>query len=181
MQIVSVTVCLKNLYVFWIRLSFFIFRIKLKSGFILQAELKNGFGHDEIIELIHSHSKQHHILKELLDTERLYVSEIKSILRVREIPFKTLCKFLSKLTLMKYYLLGQGYKDMLVDEQMKAIVPNELVGKEDILFCNLEELQNFHGEKVLPDLCSYILDVGKVANLFVKQVRSILNQYYLNE
>lgn len=54
---------------------------------------------------------------------------------------------------------------------MKAIVPNELVGKEDILFCNLDDLYYFHGEKFLPELCSYILDVGKVANLFVKQVR----------
>ena len=76
---------------------------------------------------------------------------------------------------------------MLHDEQMKTIVPNELAGKEDILFCNLEELHQFHGEKFLPDLCSYILDVGKVANLFVKQVRYvyflIFNQrgYYLHK
>lgn len=59
---------------------------------------------------------------------------------------------------------------MLYDEHMKTIVPVELVGKEDVLFCNLDELHKFHGEKFLPDLCSYILDVGKVANLFIQQV-----------
>ncbi|XP_065216565.1 guanine nucleotide exchange factor DBS-like isoform X2 [Planococcus citri] len=117
-----------------------------KSG-----DLKNGFSHDEIIELIQAHSKQHHILKELLDTERVYVSEIKTILR--------------------------GYKDMLTDVQMKSIVPNEFVGKEDTLFCNLEELHQFHGDKFLPELSSFILDVGKVANLFVDQQDEFLRLY----
>lgn len=47
--------------------------------------LQNGISHDSIIKLanIHNiHTKQHHILKELLETEKIYVKEMKSILSV---------------------------------------------------------------------------------------------------
>lgn len=58
----------------------------------------------------------------------------------------------------------------MYDEHMKTLVPEDLVGKEDILFCNIDDLCKFHGDRFLPELSSYIFDVGKVADLFVKQV-----------
>lgn len=59
---------------------------------------------------------------------------------------------------------------MMSDEQMKSLVPEELFGKENILFCNIEELCKFHGDRFLPELSSCIFDVNKVANLFLKEV-----------
>lgn len=38
--------------------------------------------HDAVIELVNFHSKQYHILKELLETERVYVQEMKTIVTV---------------------------------------------------------------------------------------------------
>ncbi len=59
---------------------------------------------------------------------------------------------------------------MIYDEQMKKLVPDELIGKENILFCNVDELCRFHGDIFLPQLSSFIVDVGKVARLFLTQV-----------
>lgn len=59
---------------------------------------------------------------------------------------------------------------MMYDEEMRSIVPEELISKEDILFCNVEELCNFHERIFLPELSSFILNVEKVAELFMKQV-----------
>lgn len=58
----------------------------------------------------------------------------------------------------------------MYDDDIKSQVPEELFGKENILFCNIEELCNFHGEIFLPQLSSSILDISKVAALFVARV-----------
>lgn len=55
--------------------------------------------------------------------------------------------------------------------ETKHLVPEELMGKENTLFCNIEELCRFHGNVFLPQLSSSILDVGKVAELFLAQVK----------
>lgn len=68
------------------------------------------------------------------------------------------------------YLYLQGYRDKMYDDDMKNQVPEELFGKENILFCNIEELCNFHGEIFLPQLSSSILDISRVAELFVAKV-----------
>ncbi|KOX71191.1 Guanine nucleotide exchange factor DBS [Melipona quadrifasciata] len=70
--------------------------------------------------------KRGHVLAELVETERIYVAELGSIIK--------------------------GYKMELTNEAMAHLVPTALVGKGDILFGNLEDIYIFHGETFLKDL-----------------------------
>ncbi|XP_037904772.1 guanine nucleotide exchange factor DBS isoform X5 [Hermetia illucens] len=87
--------------------------------------------------------KRGHVLTELLETERIYVTEMASILR--------------------------GYRDQMVSEEMASLVPPSLQGKEDILFGNLHELYKFHSEVFLKDLENCISTTELVALCFVQR------------
>lgn len=95
--------------------------------------------------------KRGHVLAELLDTERIYVAELGSIIK--------------------------GYKMELTNEAMTHLVPAALIGKADVLFGNLEEICIFHGETFLRDLENCISNTELVALCFVQRVRinQILN------
>ncbi|XP_054741080.1 guanine nucleotide exchange factor DBS isoform X4 [Anastrepha obliqua] len=84
-----------------------------------------------------------HILTELLETERIYVNEMASILK--------------------------GYRDQMLSEEMMHLVPASLQGKEDILFGNLHELYTFHNEIFLKDLENCISTTELVALCFVQR------------
>ncbi|KAH8272607.1 hypothetical protein KR018_004056, partial [Drosophila ironensis] len=87
--------------------------------------------------------KRGHVLTELLETERIYVNEISSILK--------------------------GYCDQLKSEELMHLVPVSLYGKEDILFGNLHELYTFHNETFLKDLENCISSTELVALCFVQR------------
>ena len=90
--------------------------------------------------------KRGHVLAELLETERIYVSELGSIIK--------------------------GYKMELMNEAMAHLVPAALVGNADVLFGNLEDIYIFHGETFLRDLENCISNTELVALCFVQRVIS---------
>ncbi|KAL5288825.1 MCF2L family protein [Megaselia abdita] len=87
--------------------------------------------------------KRGHVLTELLETERIYVSEMSSILK--------------------------GYRDQMQSEELVHLVPASLQGKEDVLFGNLHELYKFHSEVFLKDLEKCISTTELVALCFVQR------------
>ncbi|XP_014229850.1 guanine nucleotide exchange factor DBS-like isoform X2 [Trichogramma pretiosum] len=87
--------------------------------------------------------KRGHVLAELVDTERIYVAELGSIV--------------------------QGYKLEMSNEEMAHLVPQALVDKQDILFGNLEDIYLFHGETFLVDLENCISNTQLVALCFVQR------------
>ncbi|XP_037046122.1 guanine nucleotide exchange factor DBS isoform X3 [Bradysia coprophila] len=87
--------------------------------------------------------KRGHVLAELLETERIYVSEMGSILK--------------------------GYRDQMVSDDMASLVPPGLEGKEDVLFGNLNELYSFHNDIFLKDLENCISTTELVALCFVQR------------
>ncbi|XP_031842251.1 guanine nucleotide exchange factor DBS isoform X1 [Nomia melanderi] len=98
--------------------------------------------------------KRGHVLAELVETERIYVAELGSIIK--------------------------GYKMELTNEAMAHLIPPALVGKGDILFGNLEDIYIFHGETFLRDLENCISNTELVALCFVqrREVFFRLYSYY---
>lgn len=88
--------------------------------------------------------KRGHVLAELVETERIYVAELGSIIK--------------------------GYKMELTNEGMTHLIPTVLIGKGDILFGNLEDIYIFHGETFLKDLENCISNTELVALCFVQRV-----------
>ncbi|XP_046866240.1 guanine nucleotide exchange factor DBS isoform X2 [Drosophila willistoni] len=87
--------------------------------------------------------KRGHVLTELLETERIYVNEMSSILK--------------------------GYCDQMQSEELMHMVPASLQGKEDVLFGNLHELYTFHNDVFLKDLENCISTTELVALCFVQR------------
>lgn len=88
--------------------------------------------------------KRGHVLAELVETERIYVTELGSIIK--------------------------GYKMEMTNETMVHLIPAALVGKADVLFGNLEDIYIFHGETFLRDLENCISNTELVALCFVQRV-----------
>ncbi|XP_039286746.1 guanine nucleotide exchange factor DBS [Nilaparvata lugens] len=101
-----------------------------------------------------SKAKRHHVLTELLETERIYVSELGSILK--------------------------GYKSAMSSDDMRLLLPPGLEEKSDILFGNLDEIHQFHGEVFLQDLENCISTTELVALCFTHRRESFhrLYSYY---
>lgn len=93
--------------------------------------------------------KRGHVLAELVETERIYVAELGSIIK--------------------------GYKMEMTNEVMAHLIPAALVGKADVLFGNLEDIYIFHGETFLRDLENCISNTELVALCFVQRVSVHLN------
>ena len=66
--------------------------------------------------------KRGHVLRELIETERVYVEEMRAII--------------------------QGYCDEMEDNAgyMQQLVPDPLRGKQDVLFGNMREIYDFHAK-----------------------------------
>ncbi|XP_054266389.1 guanine nucleotide exchange factor DBS-like [Macrosteles quadrilineatus] len=96
-------------------------------------------------------AKRNHVLTELLDTERLYVAELGSILT--------------------------GYKYQMSEEDMRTLLPAGLEDKAEVLFGNLEELYRFHGEVFLKDLENCISTTELVALCFTHRKESFYRLY----
>lgn len=89
-------------------------------------------------------AKHGHVLAELLETEKIYVTELYSILK--------------------------GYKMEAFSEEMQPILPPGFIEKLDIIFGNLEEIYAFHANVFLKDLENCISSVDLVALCFVQRV-----------
>ncbi|XP_014215398.1 guanine nucleotide exchange factor DBS-like isoform X2 [Copidosoma floridanum] len=87
--------------------------------------------------------KRGHVLTELLETERIYVAELGSIIK--------------------------GYKLEMNNEAMTHLVPAALLGKADLLFGNLEDIYIFHSDTFLRDLENCISNTELVALCFVQR------------
>ncbi|XP_052854722.1 uncharacterized protein LOC128263675 isoform X2 [Drosophila gunungcola] len=94
--------------------------------------------------------KRDQVLKELLETERIYVNEMRSILK--------------------------GYCDRLKSDDL---APETLQGNEDILFGNLQELYTFHNDVFLKDLENCISTTELVALCFVQRRDTFFQLYSL--
>lgn len=101
--------------------------------------MENNTSQDEV-----SAAKRGHVLTELLETERIYVSELCSILK--------------------------GYKMEAFSDEMQPILPPGFIEKLDIIFGNLEEICAFHSNVFLKDLENCISSVDLVALCFVQRV-----------
>ncbi|XP_069678460.1 guanine nucleotide exchange factor DBS [Periplaneta americana] len=96
-------------------------------------------------------TKRGHVLAELLETERVYVTELGSLIK--------------------------GYKCELQSSEMQSLVPPALVGKADVLFGNLEEIYTFHSDVFLRDLENCISNTELVALCFTQRRDAFLRLY----
>lgn len=101
--------------------------------------IANNTSQDEV-----SVARRGHVLGELLETERIYVTELGSILK--------------------------GYKTEAFSEEMQPIIPAGFIEKLDIVFGNLDEIFLFHSNIFLKDLENCISSVDLVALCFVQRV-----------
>ncbi|KAF2360234.1 CRAL-TRIO lipid binding domain [Trinorchestia longiramus] len=93
------------------------------------------------------------VLKELLDTEKIYVSELCSVLK--------------------------GYKDDMMNPDMQHLIPIQLYGKSDILFGNLEQIYLFHNDVFLRDLETCIDTPELIGLCFVQRKETFHHLYSL--
>ncbi|XP_038207578.1 guanine nucleotide exchange factor DBS-like isoform X2 [Zerene cesonia] len=96
-------------------------------------------------------SRRGHVLAELLQTERIYVQELGSILA--------------------------GYKEEMEKPENQHILPAGLIGQADVLFGNLHELFTFHQEVFLKDLEKSISATELVALCFVEKKETFYHLY----
>ncbi|XP_068627025.1 guanine nucleotide exchange factor DBS-like isoform X4 [Battus philenor] len=96
-------------------------------------------------------SRRGHVLAELLQTERIYVQELGSILT--------------------------GYKEEIEKPENQHLLPSALVGQADVLFGNLHELFTFHQDIFLKDLERSISATELVALCFVEKRETFFRLY----
>ncbi|XP_026320244.1 guanine nucleotide exchange factor DBS-like isoform X5 [Hyposmocoma kahamanoa] len=96
-------------------------------------------------------SRRGHVLAELLQTERVYVQELGSIL--------------------------SGYKEEIEKPENQHLLPAALVGQADVLFGNLHELFTFHQDVFLKDLEKSISATELVALCFVEKRETFFRLY----
>ncbi|XP_076261206.1 guanine nucleotide exchange factor DBS-like isoform X2 [Rhynchophorus ferrugineus] len=95
--------------------------------------------------------KTGHVLGELLETERIYVNELLSIIK--------------------------GYKEEAQLEEHQHLLPSNTSEKFDVIFGNLEEIYNFHSDYFLRDLENCITSTDLVALCFVQKRERFLKLY----
>ncbi|XP_077987372.1 guanine nucleotide exchange factor DBS-like [Glandiceps talaboti] len=71
-------------------------------------------------------SRRRHVMKELIDTERVYVKELLNII--------------------------EGYEYQIDNPELQHLIPPLLIGKKDVLFANLDDIYDFHKSVFLVDL-----------------------------
>ncbi|XP_035444630.1 guanine nucleotide exchange factor DBS isoform X2 [Spodoptera frugiperda] len=96
-------------------------------------------------------ARRGHVLAELLQTERVYVQELGSILT--------------------------GYKNEIEKPENQHLLPAALVGQADVLFGNLHELFTFHQDVFLKDLEKSISATEFVALCFVEKRDTFFRLY----
>ncbi|KAJ8309753.1 hypothetical protein KUTeg_011618 [Tegillarca granosa] len=88
-------------------------------------------------------AKRRHVLNELIETEKTYVTQLEDILK--------------------------GYCYEMDNRHMQHLIPEELIGKKEILFGNLEQIYNFHKNIFLHELQNCQDAPAKVGKCFVQR------------
>ncbi|XP_026160585.1 guanine nucleotide exchange factor DBS isoform X2 [Mastacembelus armatus] len=88
-------------------------------------------------------SRRRHIMTELIETERLYVEELQSIM--------------------------EGYFAELVNSELSHLTPPSLENKRDVLFGNLPEIYEFHNKTFLRELENCAEKPELVGTCFLKR------------
>ncbi|KAJ8409457.1 hypothetical protein AAFF_G00228580 [Aldrovandia affinis] len=88
-------------------------------------------------------SRRRHIIKEMIETERLYVEELQSII--------------------------EGYAIELDSAELSHLVPTALEDKKEVLFGNLSEIYEFHNRTFLKELENCIENPELVGTCFLKR------------
>lgn len=104
---------------------------------------------EELIEI--NKVKRGHVLTELIDTERVYVMELQSIIT--------------------------GYKDQSHADDMQHLISPGFHDKLEIIFGNLDEIYNFHCNVFLKDLEYSITSPDAVAMCFVEKKDGFFRLY----
>ncbi|XP_030837705.1 guanine nucleotide exchange factor DBS [Strongylocentrotus purpuratus] len=134
-------------------------RILMKMGVCPKsyAHQDNGF-HHFVMEKNHSNSfrslaqyKLRHVIKELIETEKIYVKELEAVLN--------------------------GYIKQMDSPAFAGQIPPSLQGHTDVLFANWEQLYNFHKNKFLVELENYRNTPTLVGKCFV-DMKDELDQLY---
>lgn len=88
-------------------------------------------------------NRRRHIMTELIETERLYVEELQSIM--------------------------EGYSEELDNAELSHLVPPALENKRDVLFGNLHEIYEFHNRTFLKELENCVEKPELVGTCFLKR------------
>ncbi|XP_026201321.1 guanine nucleotide exchange factor DBS isoform X3 [Anabas testudineus] len=88
-------------------------------------------------------NRRRHIMTELIETERLYVEELQSIM--------------------------EGYFAELVNSELSHLIPPSLENKRDVLFGNLPEIYEFHNKTFLRELENCAEKPELVGTCFLKR------------
>ncbi|XP_010870254.2 guanine nucleotide exchange factor DBS isoform X4 [Esox lucius] len=88
-------------------------------------------------------SRRRHIMNELIETERLYVEELQSIM--------------------------EGYANELDNTELSPLIPTALENKKDVLFGNLPEIYEFHNRTFLKELENCMERPELVGTCFLKR------------
>ncbi|XP_058846199.1 guanine nucleotide exchange factor DBS-like isoform X5 [Acipenser ruthenus] len=88
-------------------------------------------------------NRRRHIMNELIDTERVYVEELQSII--------------------------EGYSAVIDNPEFANLVPTALQNKKEVLFGNLGEIYEFHNRTFLKELENCIENPELVGTCFLKR------------
>ncbi|XP_069831214.1 probable guanine nucleotide exchange factor MCF2L2 isoform X6 [Dendropsophus ebraccatus] len=88
-------------------------------------------------------TRKSHIINELIETERVYVEELQSII--------------------------EGYASALENPEMNPLIPVVLQNNKDVLFGNLPEIYEFHKRTFLKELEKCIEDADSLGRCFLKR------------
>uniref|UniRef100_A0A8C1T5K8 MCF.2 cell line derived transforming sequence a n=1 Tax=Cyprinus carpio TaxID=7962 RepID=A0A8C1T5K8_CYPCA len=93
--------------------------------------------------LFFSHEFSQHVMKELIETERIYVEELLAVLL--------------------------GYRAEMDNPSLAPLLPTSLRNKRDVLFGNLPDIYNFHSSVFLQDLESCLESPEAVGACFLER------------
>ncbi|MBN3306486.1 MCF2L factor, partial [Amia calva] len=114
---------------------------KTKGG--IKVRIGLGFFSSEIETEESLTNRRRHIINELIETERLYVEELQSII--------------------------EGYAAELDNTEFSHLIPAALQNKKEVLFGNLAEIYEFHNRTFLKELESCIECPELVGTCFLKR------------
>lgn len=89
-----------------------------------------------------------HVMRELFDTERIYVEELLSVLLVRA-EIKQILLYIKQIysysvDINDSFPSLKGYRAEMENPALSSLLPPILHSKQDILFGNMPEIYNFH-------------------------------------
>ncbi|XP_043107221.1 guanine nucleotide exchange factor DBS isoform X7 [Puntigrus tetrazona] len=123
-------------------------RAKAKGGIKIEVMHEGGQGGSSLVLMNNEteeslSNRRSHIMNELIETERLYVEELQSII--------------------------EGYAAALDDPELIYLIPPSLENKKEVLFGNLPEIYEFHQKTFLKELENSVEKPELVGTCFLKR------------